>query len=137
MIRIGDKFDIEMQPSLLLLHKSMLQGEGVGKLLDSRVNIWLRTEPLIEQWLIDNRNPRTMATAFLRKLARAFTQAQKNNDKNNDGNSKDNSEGDLSLFARVYALVAAEIFSLVPKGDFRGRDKEKDEAFEKDKEDER
>ena len=140
MIRIGDKFDIEMQPSLLLLHKSMLQGEGVGKLLDSRVNIWLRTEPLIEQWLIDNRNPRTMATAFLRRLARAFTQAQKNNDENNsennDGNSKDNNEGDLSLLRGLRA-VAAEIFSLVPKGDFRGRDKEKDEAFEKDKEDER
>ena len=111
MIRIGDKFDIETQPSLLLLHKSMLQGEGVGKILNSRVNIWLRTEPLIEQWLLDNRNPRTMATAFLRRLSRVFVQAQENGKENGDGSG----EGERSLLRGLRA-VAEEIFSRVPKG---------------------
>ncbi len=121
MIRIGDKFDIETQPSLLLLHKSMLQGEGVGKLLDSRVNIWLRTEPLIEQWLMDNRNPRTMATAFLKNLARAFTNAQEGRQEN----SNSNSEGDIFLLRGLRA-VAAEIFSRVPKGDLKEEEQKMD-----------
>ncbi len=120
MIRIGDRFDIETQPSLLLLHKSMLQGEGVGKLLDSRVNIWLRTEPLIEQWLIDNRNPRTMAAAFLRRLSRAFTEAQKN--------SSESVEGESVLLRGLRALVA-EIFARAPRRTAR---EEADEPAEED-----
>ena len=96
---------------MLLLHKSMLQGEGVGKILNSRVNIWLRTEPLIEQWLLDNRNPRTMATAFLRRLSRVFVQAQENGKENGDGSG----EGERSLLRGLRA-VAEEIFSRVPKG---------------------
>lgn len=69
VIRIGDRFELNTQTKLLLLHKAMLQGEGVGQLLNAKVNIWMRTQPLIEQWLIDNRNPRTIAIAFIRQLA--------------------------------------------------------------------
>ena len=128
MIRIGDQFDIETQPSLLLLHKSMLQGEGVGKLLNSRVNIWLRTEPLIEQWLMDNRNPRTMATAFLRRLARVFAQAQEHDEKD----SNERGEGDKSLLRGLRAVLA-EIFPRESKGDSRGKREETDEVFEGDR----
>ena len=121
MIRIGDRFDIETQPSLLLLHKSMLQGEGVGKLLNSRVNIWLRTEPLIEQWLTDNRNPRTMATAFLRRLSHVFAQAQKN------GSASSDSDPPL---LRGLRAVAAEIFARASAS--KGAARDDDEPFEKE-----
>ena len=73
VISIGDRFKLDTQTKLLLLHKSMLQGEGMGLLLNSRVNIWLRTKPLIEQWLLDNRNPRTALLALAAKITAKVT----------------------------------------------------------------
>ena len=105
----------------------MLQGEGVGKILDSRVNIWLRTEPLIEQWLLDNRNPRTIATAFLRRLSRTFAKAQKN------GSGSGAGEGDLSLLRGLRA-VAEEFFSRLAKEKTNEEtDEEMNEIFEENK----
>jgi ubiquinone biosynthesis protein len=57
LFRVTEQFEMETQPQLLLLQKTMVLIEGVGRQLDPDVNIWALARPLIEQWMADNRGP--------------------------------------------------------------------------------
>ena len=57
LFRITEQFEMETQPQLLLLQKTMLVAEGVGRQVNDQVNIWELARPLIEQWMIENRSP--------------------------------------------------------------------------------
>ncbi len=50
LIGIARTFEMEAQPHLLLLQKTMVTAEGVGRLLNPDVNMWKLAEPLIRQW---------------------------------------------------------------------------------------
>ena len=62
---------METQPQLLLLQKTMVQVEGVGRRLDPEVNIWTLARPLIEEWMRDNRGPEARLRQRLRDHRRA------------------------------------------------------------------
>jgi ubiquinone biosynthesis protein len=57
LFRITAQFEMETQPQLLLLQKTMVQVEGLGRRLDPAINIWTLARPLIEAWMRDNRGP--------------------------------------------------------------------------------
>ena len=57
LFQITEQFEMETQPQLLLLQKTMLVAEGVSRKLDPGVNMWILSEPLIEQWMRENRGP--------------------------------------------------------------------------------
>ena len=57
LFRVTEQFGMETQPQLLLLQKTMVLVEGVGRRLDPEVNIWALSRPLIEAWMRDNRGP--------------------------------------------------------------------------------
>jgi len=57
MLQVTETFQMETQPQLLLLQKTMLVTEGVGRRLNPDVNMWARARPLIEAWMRDNRGP--------------------------------------------------------------------------------
>ncbi len=50
-------FQMPTQPQLLLLQKTMLVAEGVGRRLDPTTNMWLLARPLIESWMRAHRGP--------------------------------------------------------------------------------
>ena len=50
-------FQMEVQPQLLLLQKTMLVAEGVGRKLDPNSNMWVLSRPLIEKWMRRYRGP--------------------------------------------------------------------------------
>lgn len=50
MFRIASEFEMETQPQLLLLQKTMVVTEGVGRMLNPRLNMWQLAEPLIHDW---------------------------------------------------------------------------------------
>jgi ubiquinone biosynthesis protein len=54
---VAESFQMEVQPELLLLQKNMLMAEGVSRRLNPTLNIWTLAQPLIEQWMRDNRGP--------------------------------------------------------------------------------
>src|SRR5437763_2218367 len=54
---VTERFDMETQPQLLLLQKTMVLVEGVGRRLDPTVNIWAMAQPLVEEWVRENRGP--------------------------------------------------------------------------------
>jgi ubiquinone biosynthesis protein len=55
LFQVTEQFGMETQPQLLLLQKTMVLIEGVGRRLDPEVNIWALSQPLIEAWMRDNR----------------------------------------------------------------------------------
>jgi ubiquinone biosynthesis protein len=57
LFQVTEQFDMETQPQLLLLQKTMVVAEGVGRMLEPSVNMWTLARPLIEEWMRDNRGP--------------------------------------------------------------------------------
>jgi ubiquinone biosynthesis protein len=57
LFQVTETFSMETQPQLLLLQKSMLVAEGVGRRLNPKVNMWQLARPLIEQWMVANLGP--------------------------------------------------------------------------------
>ena len=55
LFQITEQFQMETQPQLLLLQKSMLVCEGVGRTLMPEINMWTLARPLIEEWMMKNR----------------------------------------------------------------------------------
>lgn len=54
LFRITEKFQMETQPQLLLLQKTMMMAEGIGRKLDPNVNFWELSQELIKDWGKDN-----------------------------------------------------------------------------------
>lgn len=69
LFRVTEQFDMETQPQLLLLQKTMVLVEGVGRRLDPEINIWTMAQPLIEDWMRENRGPEARLRAHLETAA--------------------------------------------------------------------
>ncbi len=54
---ITEKFNMQTQPQLLLLQKTMVVVEGVSRKLNSDTNIWETSKPVLEQWLKETKDP--------------------------------------------------------------------------------
>lgn len=57
MFDVTENFAMQTQPQLLLLQKTMVVAEGVGRRLNPNVNMWQLAQPLIEDWMVDNLGP--------------------------------------------------------------------------------
>ncbi|WP_088560380.1 2-polyprenylphenol 6-hydroxylase [Arboricoccus pini] len=44
-------FEMTTEPQLLLLQKTMVVAEGVGRALNPRINMWQVAQPLVEEWM--------------------------------------------------------------------------------------
>jgi ubiquinone biosynthesis protein len=69
LLQLTESFNMPVQPQLLLLQKNMLMAEGVSRRLDPALNIWSLSQPLIEDWMRENRGPE----ARLRDAAQDLT----------------------------------------------------------------
>lgn len=74
LFQVTEKFHMETQPQLVLLQKTMVVAEGVGRRLYPEVNMWELARPLIEEWMRDNMGPeariRDSVTDLVRGLER-------------------------------------------------------------------
>ncbi|NBX04050.1 MAG: 2-polyprenylphenol 6-hydroxylase, partial [Alphaproteobacteria bacterium] len=50
MFKIAAEFEMEVQPQLLLMQKTLMVAEGVGRMLDPHLNMWQLATPMIEEW---------------------------------------------------------------------------------------
>ena len=57
LFQTTERFNMQTQPDLLLLQKTILVAEGVGRMINPDVNMWVLARPLIEKWMIANRSP--------------------------------------------------------------------------------
>jgi ubiquinone biosynthesis protein len=54
LFKITEQFEMETQPQLLLLQKTMMMAEGIARKLNPQINFWELTRELIEDWGKDN-----------------------------------------------------------------------------------
>jgi ubiquinone biosynthesis protein len=84
LFSVADNFQMEVQPELLLLQKNMLMAEGVSRRLNPALNIWTLAQPLIEQWMRDNRGPEARAAQVADEamfIVRRFPSVMRNMDR--------------------------------------------------------
>ena len=68
LFRVTETFQMETQPQLLLLQKTIMVAEGVGRRLSPDVNIWQLARPLIEEWMRENIGPEARMRDTAREL---------------------------------------------------------------------
>ena len=54
---VTEKFNMQTQPQLLMLQKTMVVVEGVARKLNSNTNIWETSKPVLESWLRETKDP--------------------------------------------------------------------------------
>ena len=66
---ITEKFNMQTQPQLLLLQKTMVVVEGVARKLNPNTNIWETSKPVLEKWLKETKDPINNFTDTLKDSA--------------------------------------------------------------------
>jgi len=66
---ITEKFNMQTQPQLLLLQKTMVVVEGVARQLNPNTNIWETSKPVLEKWLKETKDPISNFTDTLKDSA--------------------------------------------------------------------
>jgi len=56
---VTEKFNMQTQPQLLMLQKTMVVVEGVARKLNPNTNIWTTSKPVLESWLKETKDPLT------------------------------------------------------------------------------
>jgi len=54
---VTEKFNMQTQPQLLMLQKTMVVVEGVARKLNPDTNIWETSKPVLENWLKETKDP--------------------------------------------------------------------------------
>jgi ubiquinone biosynthesis protein len=63
------RFDMQLQPQLVLLQKTMVVVEGVARKIDPEFDVWEASRPVIERWMLEHLGPE----ARLRDAAESLT----------------------------------------------------------------
>ncbi|MGN6512933.1 MAG: ubiquinone biosynthesis regulatory protein kinase UbiB [Lysobacteraceae bacterium] len=75
LFRTAQRYELTLQPQLILLQKTLLNIEGIGRLLDPRIDIWAVARPVLERILRERYSPRRLASEFRKRLPELVTQA--------------------------------------------------------------
>jgi len=54
------RFNVQVQPQLTLLQKTLLNVEGLGRQLDPDLDLWTTAKPFLERWMEDQLGPRAI-----------------------------------------------------------------------------
>jgi ubiquinone biosynthesis protein len=57
LFEVTGLFDMKTRPELLLLQKTMVVVEGVGRTLDPKLDMWRTAEPVVREWIERNLGP--------------------------------------------------------------------------------
>ncbi len=84
LFQISETFEMQLQPQLLLLQKTMMLTEGVGRSFKPDMNMWKMVEPLIKDWAKENLSARAQmkhtveeTAQRLRKLPEILDKAER------------------------------------------------------------
>jgi ubiquinone biosynthesis protein len=70
LFSITRDFDMQTQPHLLLLQKTMVMEEGVATALDPDINMWEAAEPFLREWMRSELGPEAYAADAIVDLVR-------------------------------------------------------------------
>jgi ubiquinone biosynthesis protein len=66
LFEVARRFDMKVQPQLVLLQKTLLNIEGLGRQLYPELDLWKTAQPILKRWMRERMSPR-----MLLKQARA------------------------------------------------------------------
>ena len=52
LFQASRRFNVEIQPQLVLLQKTLLNIEGLGRQLDPELDLWVTAKPFLERWMV-------------------------------------------------------------------------------------
>ncbi|MBK6869347.1 MAG: ubiquinone biosynthesis regulatory protein kinase UbiB [Burkholderiales bacterium] len=58
LFQTSRRFNVVIQPQLVLLQKTLLNVEGLGRQLDPDLDLWNTAKPFLEKWMIDQIGPK-------------------------------------------------------------------------------
>lgn len=64
------RFEIPVQPQLVLLYKTLLNIEGLGRQLHPQLNLWDTAKPFLEEWMKKQLSPQTLINDLKRDWPR-------------------------------------------------------------------
>lgn len=75
LFRTAQRYQLTLQPQLILLQKTLLNIEGVGRQLDPNLDIWEVAKPVLERILRERYSPRRALKELRKRLPEIMTQA--------------------------------------------------------------
>ena len=75
LFRTAQRYQLTLQPQLILLQKTLLNIEGVGRQLDPKIDIWAVAKPVLEHILAERYSPQRLASEFRKRLPELITRA--------------------------------------------------------------
>ena len=64
LFQTARRFNMEVQPQLALLQKTLLNIEGLGRQLYPDLDLWKTAKPFLERWMEEQVGPASMLTAL-------------------------------------------------------------------------
>ena len=74
LFQTARRFDMEVQPQLVLLEKTLVYVEGVGRQLYPELDLWATAKPFLETWLNEQIGPK----AFINRVKETLPQISEN-----------------------------------------------------------
>ena len=68
LFRVAQRFNVEIQPQMILLHKTLFNIEGLGRELYPQLDLWKTAHPVLRRWMNDQIRPRAMLEDFRENL---------------------------------------------------------------------
>jgi len=68
LFRVAQRFNVEIQPQLILLHKTLFNIEGLGRQLYPQLDLWKTAHPVLREWM----NEQVGAKAIIDDLREAL-----------------------------------------------------------------
>jgi ubiquinone biosynthesis protein len=70
LFQISRRFNVEIQPQLVLLQKTLLNIEGLGRELDPELDLWTTAKPFLERWMNEQVGWRGLVERFKNEAPR-------------------------------------------------------------------
>jgi len=68
LFQTARRFNMPVQPQLVLLQKTLFQIEGLGRRLYPDLDLWVTAKPFLEQWMRDHMGPRALLRTLRSEL---------------------------------------------------------------------
>ena len=64
LFQTSRRFNVEIQPQLVMLQKTLLNIEGLGRQLDPELDLWTTAKPFLERWMSEQIGWRGLIRSF-------------------------------------------------------------------------
>jgi ubiquinone biosynthesis protein len=68
LFRVAQRFNVEIQPQMILLHKTLFNIEGLGRQLYPQLDLWKTAHPVLKRWMNEQVGPRAILDDFRENL---------------------------------------------------------------------